>query len=80
MLIILTPGVIHSLCPISKLCNDKFLRIVPRLTGLLGMMGPGMLGNVPLGVPPPGILGSPMMLNRMPQPVGTSFNPQSKYF
>ncbi|XP_018910855.1 uncharacterized protein [Bemisia tabaci] len=44
---------------------------------LLGMMGPGMLGNVPLGVPPPGILGSPMMLNRMPQPVGTSFNPQT---
>lgn len=49
-------------------------------------MGPGLLSNVPLGVPPPGmqgLMGNPLMhqqmMSRMPQPVGSPFNPSCKY-
>ncbi|XP_075227994.1 insulator su(Hw) mRNA adaptor isoform X2 [Lycorma delicatula] len=55
---------------------------VPRLMGPMGMpMGPGLMPNVnvPLGVPPPGLMGSPLMhqqmMQRMPQPVNSPFNP-----
>ncbi|XP_054270255.1 SR-related and CTD-associated factor 4-like isoform X3 [Macrosteles quadrilineatus] len=56
---------------------------VPRLLGPMGMaMGPGLMPNVPLGVPPPGmqgLMGNPLMhqqmMSRMPQPVGSPFNP-----
>ncbi|KAG8318093.1 RNA binding [Homalodisca vitripennis] len=56
---------------------------VPRLLGPMGMaMGPGLMPNVPLGVPPPGmqsLMANPLMhqqmMSRMPQPVGSPFNP-----
>lgn len=52
----------------------------------MGMaMGPGLMPNVPLGVPPPGmqgLMGNPLMhqqmMSRMPQPVGSPFNPPRK--
>lgn len=45
---------------------------------------PGLMPNVPLGVPPPGLMGNPLMhqqiMSRMPQPVGSPFNAPRKMF